>query len=303
MIRSNSLSAAFAKDSREQMANALLARGTATMKEIMTVAYGEWPLRGLDIDPAVLESKTVSLKNINEPLSGHADLSAHGLVINKAMLDPYHVLHATMGHEGLHVLQYYNYGSKAGAIMSIEVNNRANTHIQGPSANKTLRKLLSHEREQYNNASPSAKEYVKKYYLNVGIEIQSRLHVIMSEGYQDWRSMPKNKDDFWMALMASGLKLPQDIVKRLESLPQDSSACRFKHSRGYAPSIKEDQAINEINMFISTLSQAGQDAFWRNIMPAIYANMLELYGDRQGRKRFGLDTSAAPRIKKQPPSL
>jgi len=100
-------------DLRERMANQLLMRGHASMKEILTASFGEWPPQGLDINPDLRHDQRVDFK----PLAG---ISTFGMAtfagereidINNLLcctlprLLGKSFLNSIMGHEAVHILQ------------------------------------------------------------------------------------------------------------------------------------------------------------------------------------------------------
>ena len=99
--------------SRERMANQLLMRGHASMKELLTASFGEWPPKGLDIDPGVAHAQKVAFKQIVNMNCGTGTVAGERVIeINKyaccflsPLLGRSFSLSSVMGHEAVHILQ------------------------------------------------------------------------------------------------------------------------------------------------------------------------------------------------------
>lgn len=124
-------------------------------------------------------------------------------------------------------------------------------------------------------------------YLSQDCEVQARMHEIMSAGYAVWNKMPETPTAFYAAMGNCGAKLPDSVLHQLET-PEGRRALRDfavppALRRKIAPTVRD---INRVYDY-AALPQA-QEKFWRLAMPALYGDMLELYGDTRGRARMGL---------------
>lgn len=285
---------AFVENLREELANQLLMRGHATMKEVLTVSFGEWPPKGLDVNPDVSHEQTVEIQTTHENISGKASCDEHIIYINKEKCDLWGCgIHVTIGHEGVHLLQF-DQGMQA---------EEAGGNRRELTCNKIMRQILDCDlknlRGNFNRASQHDQEWVTQYNINSGIEVQARIHVILSEAYQDWQNMPQSRDQLWKALASSGLMPPPEVAEHLEALPVDSDVHHFKHRNGYSPSEKENQAVDELDMVRRTLSESGDVRFWRETLPALYADLIEMYGAHSRRERFGLGVNHSAQAPQQ----
>jgi hypothetical protein len=134
-------------------------------------------------------------------------------------------------------------------------------------------------------------------YISEGIEVQARIHQIVIDGYPRWGKVPTNSDEFFAAMKNAGIKLPPEIESRLANLPANSSARAFLACEtGKCPKVPDIQEIND------SLSEAGRSIFWNKTMPALYADLITMYGDTQGGQRLGLgsDIKAAVEQKNAP---
>jgi len=51
---------------REKMADEIIARGKATISELLTASFGEWPVKGLDIDTGIVYEHEIPIEVNNE---------------------------------------------------------------------------------------------------------------------------------------------------------------------------------------------------------------------------------------------
>jgi len=132
-------------------------------------------------------------------------------------------------------------------------------------------------------------------YLREGIEIQARLHEIMVAGYGLWGELPNNRKELWAALVSSGIwRVPDEVDIVLDSLSKESKA----YSVYYSARNKEvsTEAKNEIMTVNQSLSKYGSSIFWLETLPELYANLIEMYGDKLGKQRFGLENDTNKRF-------
>ncbi|MBI2233561.1 MAG: hypothetical protein HYU57_00865 [Micavibrio aeruginosavorus] len=124
-------------------------------------------------------------------------------------------------------------------------------------------------------------------YLSQDCEVQARMHEIMSAGYAAWNKMPETPTAFYAAMANCGAKLPDSVLRQLET-PEGRRALR---DFAVPPALRRKIAhtVRDINRVYdyAALPQA-QEKLWRLAMPALYGDMLELYGDTRGWARMGL---------------
>jgi hypothetical protein len=312
-------------DKREGMANSLVMRGHATMLELMTSSFGEWPPKGLDIKSNVLHDQQVKL-GIAEGVLTAKVRSASGFVYKRLLgqadstkskdrnisLDESLVedgFYSTLGHEAVHVLQGDNSSRKLdtfGKQMNFIQKMVNGLFGQDEATSNLIMNRLIDKKEgglsqQFNSSigpfgsDPWVKEMKRIRYLREGIEIQARIHQIIIDGYPRWGKVPANRDEFYAAMKNAGCKLPPEIEKHLEDLPANSSAKSFLScAKGTCYKVEE---IDEVN---DSFNKEGQAEFWNKVMPALYGDLIELYGDKLGGKRMspGPDVKADASIKK-----
>jgi len=288
-------------DPRERMTNQLLMRGHASVKELLTASFGEWPPKGLDINPAILHDQQVELKTFVEP-GTRADATISGersIRINREICG--NKIHSTMGHETTHILQgdhYWRARQIFGAKMAQDI---LRVHNDAAS-NMIMKKIMASEEQSQKsifrkvfNAAAFWRAGGIAVYFTEGIEVQARIHQMMIDGYSRWEKMPQNRDELWAALANAGLKPPPAVRKYLDALPENSSVRRF------LPGKKGSTwAASDIRAVSGSFSESGRCIFWTETLPALYADLIEMYGDKPGRERFGLGVNSKAGLQQKP---
>ncbi len=298
---------------REIMANELLKRGHATMIELLTASFGEWPPKGLDINPDIPHDQQVVFKSfLKRTLSkkktprglfyemtcvfGRASIRDERVIYINGLLcrilpgllkksDLGHVL----SHETLHSLQGDNFyraeeifGRQQAEKIWQERNDSTSFEIMAGLNNYDGQFHKGRLRAAFNRVANFFKGIPGLPYLKNGGETQAFFHESLMEGYRRWGKMPQNRDDLWAALVNMGLQPPAEISKYLEALPENSGARDFMKGN-----IFHTVGANNLQAIADSLSKQARDIFWSMTLPALYSDMIEMYGDRQGRERFG----------------
>jgi hypothetical protein len=326
-------------DNRDAMANQLLMRGHATILELMTVSFGEWPPKGLDVNTDVFHDFKVEIKPFLDAKGGNkgqATVEWNGdriIKIQKETAEKHSALHSVMGHEAVHIMQTdHSHMLEIGAsaplplaagekkkgnnnILSrlmdklFDSSQKADQHLsnqlsaeKNPMAASTLimDELMGHKKQTGGPVSLYTSHNIGKYvsylgssnaavyeqllYLRQGAEVQARLHQVMIDGYQRWGKLPANQDEFLAAIKNAGIKLPKEIETHLNGLPGNSSARHFLNAK---PGL-QTQVILDIQQVSNSLMADSRLLLWNKSMPAMYADLIEMYGDKPGRERFGL---------------
>jgi hypothetical protein len=131
-------------------------------------------------------------------------------------------------------------------------------------------------------------------YFSKEYEIQARLHELMVQGHTSWQKLPANKCELWAALNNLGLKMPIKYRIELHASEEGRAALReFKVSPVLRYSARHTiRDLNYISDYIGYESK--RETFWNEALPAIYSNLIELYGDGPGRERFGFGPNPLP---------
>jgi hypothetical protein len=230
-----------AKDMREQMSNQLVRRGYASMDEVLTASYGEWPPKGLDIvmkneqvvkfnsildkirnDPSLspLKKWAEQINTVNNTYGSAETGGARIIKLNNLRLQSLpgllgkSALASTLGHEGVHILQgdhayrapsLYN---KTGDLLSTLNRNLMVIDIKDPMTAPFAEHTDTSIFETF-----SSKRRAHHAYLRDGAEAQARIHEIMMSGYQKWGQLPNNREQFLVAMESSGIDVPKHIMQ------------------------------------------------------------------------------------------
>jgi hypothetical protein len=326
---------------RHRMAKQLLLRGSATMRELLEMSFGEWPPRGLDISPAVAHGQCVPIEISDKPSEwlGLVQRGVRGMQLSGALREatPEGVpasfgratLHSVAAHEAVHVLQFDNtlraeemfgkdviqkrwmqlHPTEAESYVIMKELHKVDRAEPGydpvyPARMEADRQLaaaarIQREYEQFNSGVPAKRRLSAHFnacasrldYFKTGHEIQARLHQALSDGYQEWKRLPQNKEELWQAMLAIGLTPPPGVAAQLENLPEGDEARRFNTA-----SLSKMKYCREMAIGYHSLSDPAREMFWEQTMPAIYADLIEMYGDRKGRERFGLGPNIKGRM-------
>lgn len=294
---------------REIMARQLLGRGHASVDEILHASYGEWPPKGLDIigsnDQRVKFMSAIEMAGRNEPnpvkkllsqvsdamqVAGRATVGDERVIgINKGLtqfmpgLLGQSSLVTTMGHEVTHSLQGDHYWRAQEVFGQYAAQNVWRAQNDAKS-NMVVKEVFD------SHTSPF--RLYRGSYLREGLEIQARMHEILSDGYQRWGTMPQNREQLFVAMENVGLKLPDAIKHDLEQSPTIQET---REIFGHKPS--SSGPARNINTAVNTLTKEGKVKFWSESMPELYSDLIEMYGDKEGRARFGLGKNPWANVK------
>ena len=285
---------------REVMSRSLVTRGHATIDELLEASFGEWPVKGLDIygsNPREVTIKSVATpkakpwqltKKWNDHIlasQGSASWGAERYIkVNPMVLGFLPALFhkssysPTLGHETTHILQGdHDFRSREtfGDTVSSAIYIESNLHDDKkffPTI--PLHMFLPHFSEDLSAAGAKELEYQRE-----NMEMQARLHEVLADGYQRWGSLPQNREQFIIAMTNAGLAMPAQFSSHLQSSPSIEETAVVSGPEKYGA-----RTINEL---FETLTDEGKDYFWREYMPRIYCDLIEMYGDKQGRERFG----------------
>lgn len=304
-------------DKSEKEAKRLLKQGYATVGELLAASFGEWPPKGLDINPAVTHGQKVDFKpfmegfearhgvfsRISERTStmGRASLAGERYIrINRLLctalprLAGRSDLAQVMGHEAVHSLQGDNYyraaeifgteqGAKIRQNQPLPTSTMIMGHLAAVQESFPQGKLTKAFRSVTRLVRPSLK------YLSGGVETQAFLHDAITTGYRRWGRLPVDRKELWQAMVGFGLTPPKEVKAWLSALPADDPSRLFRSS----PMGEGGRNLNAIEQ---SLSKKARAVFWEITMPAIYSDLIEMYGDLPGRARFGFgpNTKASP---------
>lgn len=295
---------------RDRKAYALLQRGVASLAEIMEASFGEWPPKGLDIAPDHLSRHRVTLHETSDPdalgwvpgnRSDKMYLSSRFHETNEAPASfAVSYLYTIMGHEGTHILQHLHrqHGWVApcatlmqGLLQYDRKHHDAAAHERALRRIQRARTAVAGYFGFDSNTLEDAQE--KLNYYQQGNEMQARLHETMVAGYGTWGRLPATYDELAQALVSFGFKPTEDVKKRLAEPGVRERVETFRIHR------RRSKASDEMKVVYDALSANGRQLFWASTLPALYADLIEMYGDRQGWKRFAADQQQAKKAPAQ----
>ena len=298
-------------DVGERMARQIMHRGRASAEEILKASFGgEWPPKGLNV---VLDnSQPIAVRNIFETAANEKKLSREeflrdpntpmgnatvggdrviGLndysLINKHEKFGYTSVNNTLGHELTHILwtDYYRRGDVYGRSMK---------DIKDPDFSPIKSYYKDVDTDTSSKPIGFFDEYVQQIdgdkaksgfkYLTIDTEVQARLHEIVVANYREHGQVPLNKEQLLVSLLDAGLDVPDELISDLKNSDTYSDT-----SKVFSGMVKPDfQPVKEINYIVSSLPDKEKLKFYNNIMPEMYSDLIEKYGDKEGRARFGL---------------
>lgn len=260
--------------SKRNLLSALaISRRDPTLKDLLEASFAEWPIRGLDIATEPL-NVTIPIREIDSrlPLSALARpnqnparsnlaslplgaATADGeILINrsrkagKTALDPQSHFPDTLAHETAHILQLMH-SKYAHALF----------HIPGAR--------LIHQIYPYEDLLPQ----------------QPIAHALLEHvdpHYQNEPLVPNLLDG--MELQANiGMEFsghPQTLVHSSNSTAIDAIVANFPRLTASHSQLADATMV---------LTEQGRNLFYDHVLPRLYADLLEMYGDRTGRERFG----------------
>lgn len=295
-------------DNREKMANQLLMRGHASVDELLHASFGEWPPKGLDIvheNPQRVNltsslTNFYDVANVKQPpwhkklysmvmVGGYAWTGGdRKIFINKSLLMPGSKL-GTLGHEMAHILQGDHFwrarermGKDALSVIFPKQNAISNLVINEATTDAFQPSFMRRVMNAISNATGLGIDYLKS-----GLEIQARLQEALIEGYPKWERMPQNNTDFFFAMRSVGFKLTPDLTKVMDMHP-DREELEKAFPKSKSSFSMKSQFASDIEQVQANLTPEGQKHFWNHAMPRLYADLIEMYGDKHGRERMGM---------------
>lgn len=196
---------------------------------------------------------------------------------------------STLAHEHAHTAQFYE--NDTGWESAFTQVNTTFLHMEeqgGDFKGKTRRLYQKFNQAAVDKDAELKTAYkVSEYFANEH-EIQARMHEALAVGYASWQKMPTDKTELWAALHNIGITTPKNILTELKNSDEGQAALKkFKCSRHLKKNMaKVAHDLNLVNDYASFSDV--RETLWRKAYPAMYGNLLEHYGDSQGRARMGL---------------
>lgn len=312
---------------RDQMALDELSRGHTTVDRLLEISFGEWPPKGLDIigknDQPVklgsMHSYNAALPSEKRNFKAYGKAWTHGErkivasetsrkgVMYKHDGDDF-VLHinSVLGHEAVHILQgdHRNRLTDTFKAKYFCWNLYHCIPRKGTAgfAGEDISKLRKHA-QKYLNIIASQNE---NYYKTIK-EVQTHLHQVLAEDYQQSGRLPQNRKELYEALIRSGIKAPHSVAKSVYDISSTTTSALLGNAAPPSLTRSDGNTKNYFQLLQDKMGEREQNLLWKQVLPTAYCDLIEMYGDRQGRARFGLGKNpwVQARLHKppQPPSV
>jgi len=222
-------------------------------------------------------------------------------------LQPFHSVRGslkTSGHEGVHVCQFQRSQSMFDPEELISTG-------RDRGVGKTMERIMARtetpdqtaaRHKSYNDFDGVESSFAPDY-LSKEIEMQCRMHTMMAQGYSRWGKLPVTKVELFAALKAQGVEMPPTIEKELASTEEGRKAMQeFRPPSFLERTARElwanfrkkdpmDPDVRGFNGGFNSFTESQREEVGREVFPKLYATLIEFYGDKQGRERFGLGKS------------
>lgn len=243
----------------------------ATSLDILRADFGgDWPPRGLEIvtppeNPVAFET----FIGLDRAYVDYSELRpvmyinrVYNLVslFNRASTG----LAETVSHENIHILQ------------KISAQQGAKSPYTRSSQLRTAR------------VSKKSASGFKSYLLNPE-ETQVRLHLAAAQYYRHHGILPLSPHELWAMLYTEGVRTESKAIEDMMATNEGLAALRKFAVPTQLSRIRCAPHIDELNSVFRAIKPEHKDAFCRERIPVLYGQLLELYGDREGCRRVGLE--------------
>lgn len=248
-------------------------QGAVPSLSILKADFGHWPPRGLNIVRP--PSRTTTFQRYSAPLSltsAYVDNSetANKIYINRAgsLSALFNLASAdladTVSHEHIHILQ----------------KNMMRDGISGAFGRNRKHKL--------NDVFKPFVGSMAKYLCEED-ETQVRIHQIVAHHYRQFQQLPLNPHELWALLKIEGVKINSPLVDTMLDSAEGVKA-RYKFSTSsYKSGLIRPEIIRDMSSIFWCVKDEKRDDYCKNVFPAFYGQLLELYGDQEGSRRMGFD--------------
>jgi hypothetical protein len=312
-------------DQREKRMNLLRQQGHATVAQILWADFDVFPPRG--VDPAIVPRQLVQFVPFAEYVKAHPEhqelvqytqalialsndkSSDHKIYLNTEL--DYSPPDA-IGHETIHKMQLDHYRLIAATRT---FNGGADSLVREfLNAAKITQRARVRDPWQQTQAETCAHEDIAQTWdRKMGREIQARMHQCLVAGYGQWGRLPGTKEELWAVMIAVGVRAPSGFLAALQATEVGQKALHdfpplpYTGAEGPLQAIASDVPEKLTRMYDGPRHRKGivpgreigssqsylrgkteKIAFWQDILPAIYGDLLEMYGDGPGRARMGL---------------
>jgi hypothetical protein len=295
--------------------NRLLENGSATVMEFLMADFGTATPKGLDLKP--VENFTIPIVTFaakdNPRVGGRALPTGEITISSNAQarrdpqtkkLDVNHGGAFLASHEFLHRLQYHDLNHFGDSQPFRHSFVKPALSLPFPTTLKDLGHALMVSFKRacvgYEQADRTDKPAIKLkqlfglnslsvgHYLAKDYELQARMHEVLLAGYTNWGKMPATKIELYAALHGAGAVLPGEALYALRATEEGRKAAKDFQLNASTKTLiaRTIQDINDVTAYAVT--DDAKNKLWNFAIPALYGNMIEMYGDTLGRERMGM---------------
>ncbi|MDD5587040.1 MAG: hypothetical protein PHY92_08835 [Alphaproteobacteria bacterium] len=305
----------------------ILERGWTTSEEIFRLSFGvrEWPPNGVDKSNYLRPKTVIKIGDIKPFLKAHNvlerfvfkgmciwDQNDNPVMLPKKLYPPDIIKYMSMlTHEAGHVEQ----DNSLHQLDEVFIGKNGKT-IQGKT-NEASKILDDVVRDSETGGPRPAKNIFAKFsgflfsiiyigYLgqdkdsfSLGSEIQARIHQLIAHNYEAWGRVPGTRTELSAAMYQLGIRIPKALKASLLNTAEGQKALdafkvsgTFRRGRGL---------VRDINYGLRNRlkTKQGLSRFWTYGLPMMYGQLLEMYGDLNGRAKMGFE----PKIFEENPAL
>ncbi len=207
----------------------------------------------------------------------------------------------TVTHEFAHVLQMRRLALRGISNYNLYRREAApiGEHLPPENLEHSLRALLPNAQDSPDEKSAKAKE--RLHYLLDPCEIQARLHVCVTDAYRRIGHLPENITQFYALMQQQGFQLPPALALEVAQTARLQAGAAFWQGFNKAgTSWKQHYNAADLTELFAEVGKNPEAStqMWQNVLPYLYGDLLELYGNPEGKRQIGIELyndSALPR--------
>lgn len=256
---------------RNQMAQDIIDQGGGTIAQLMAVAFGHWPPRGMSL--ADNDRLRKHIKVLDEPdpelaRRGNYSWVHQQITMNSAARNMGRYFYSTLAHEAMHALQHAAWEEE---------------YSQDKRKRKTEPDIICAElRKDYPVQPMRLRDQFAEFaglrgsrkwldYAGKGIEFQARLFQLMADGYPVWQRLPSDKEEFQAALVSCGVLPPAEVRQDIAANVSGRSPFAQKLFGNHRLAVAVGKLLNDY-------PPEAQERLWNDTLPRLYTNMLDMMG-------------------------
>lgn len=277
--------------------------GQANALDILKADFGHWPPNGPDIvhtpnfpvyfrsawrtpkaygyaSPGGYKNIALTLLLMRANLVAGSTYLAFSIFLNALRLRGYVNPHDKSGTIHFNDLYRMLEGSQGGRRMISHILTHEFKHVmQVRDKHESLSSAFDNTRLSLHTLlKPDTRQHTR--YLALECELQARLHTVIVGAYHQFERLPVTRGELYACLASQGIHVPQHLFS-------ETDQAGFTRDEAFYMRYADKVAVRNINEVIDHIVPDQRDKFWQDVIPFIYGDMLELWGDRLGLKRMG----------------